>query len=92
MLMILRNLRRLYLILFRKDYVLKQLNTRKGHCLRHGCCDLSFFHKIISNSCLDKKDRTKCLLWEDLPYICKVYPIDEKDKHPDTKGYCGFYW
>lgn len=85
-----RFLRRKLYMTFRKDYVKKQLETRKGICGGHGCCDLSFFHR--KRKCLDPCDRTKCLKWEDLPYECIVYPFDEKDKVPETRPYCNFYW
>jgi len=63
---------------------------RKGTCGRHGCCDLSILSKL--HKCIDPNDRTKCLKWDNLPFDCKAYPFDEKDKIPETKEYCCFYW
>tara|TARA_Y100000310_G_C20590348_1_gene767647 strand:- start:640 stop:975 length:336 start_codon:yes stop_codon:yes gene_type:complete len=85
-----RALRRKYLIYFRPKYVEGQMRKRKGVCGRHGCCDLSIFHKY--RKCLSSSDRTKCLYWDNLPKECKLYPIDEEDKVPETRSYCNFYW
>jgi len=85
-----RILRRAFLKLFRPSYVRKQFATRKGVCGRHGCCDLSYFFR--NRDCLDPDDRTNCLKRNDLPPECMLYPIDEKDKIAETRGYCNFYW
>ncbi len=85
-----RWLRREYYISFKSDYIREQLRKRKGICGKHGCCDLSIFHK--SRRCLSKEDRTKCLRKSNLPIECKIYPFDEKDKIPETRSYCNFYW
>jgi len=89
---ILREIRRIYYLNFRKDYVMEQLRKRKGKCGRHGCCDLTVLCKLFSRKCLDKKDRTRCLKWNNLPFSCYAYPFDEKDKHHLTKDICNFHW
>ncbi len=81
--------RKIYLT-FRKRYVKRMMEKRKGVCLGHGCCDLSVFHR--NRKCLDPKDRTKCLVWDNLPKDCMIYPFDEKDKIPETRDYCTFHW
>jgi hypothetical protein len=90
-----RLLRREYYLLFRSDYIKKQLENRKGVCGRHGCCDLTITGKIFNKylrKCLSSKSRQTCLRWNNLPKECKLYPIDEKDKIPETRNYCNFHW
>jgi len=90
-----RILRRRYYILFRQSYVKEQLRKRKGICGYHGCCSLSILNKLYNvyyRRCLIKEDYARCLYWRKLPRECKVYPLDEKDKIPETKNYCNFYW
>jgi hypothetical protein len=90
-----RTLRRRYYMVLRPNYIEEQMKKRRGGCGRHGCCDLSFLHRIYNKyyrRCLSKDDRTRCLLWKNLPRECQVYPLDEKDKIPETRSYCNFYW
>lgn len=87
-----RVLRRIYLIWFKTEYVRQQIQSRKGICGKHGCCDLTILSRIASKNCLSSSDSTICLRWTELNFICKAYPIDEKDKIPETLGYCNFYW
>lgn len=91
-----RAIRRKYYIHFKPEYVKKQLRERKGICAQHGCCDLFILHRIYNlyfNKCLGKKSSRKvCLKWKNLPWECRVYPLDEKDKIPETKSYCHFHW
>lgn len=85
-----RLVRRWFYLTFRRKYVLRQVAGRKGVCGRHGCCDLSMLAKY--RKCIDPDDRTKCLKWDDQPFACRMYPFDEKDKHPATLEYCDFHW
>ena len=88
-------LRREYYIHLRPDYVDKQVKKRRGMCGQHGCCDLSLLQKIYNiyyRKCLSKDICSKCLRWENLPRGCRIYPLDEKDKIPETRSYCNFYW
>jgi hypothetical protein len=87
-----RWVRRRYLIWFRPDYVRAQIESRKGSCGRHGCCDLTMFAPVLRRGCFSKKEKSMCLRWGKLPAECRLYPIDEKDKIPETLDYCGFYW
>jgi len=89
---ILRYVRRLYYFKFRGDYVMGQLRRRKGKCGMHGCCDLTVLNRLFFRKCLDRRDRTKCLKQGNLPFMCHVYPFDEKDKHHLTGDICNFYW
>lgn len=81
-----RAIRREYYILFKQDYIKEQLKKRKGVCGMHGCCALYCHRKCIG------ADKKTCLKWDNLPYRCRIYPFDEKDKHPATRAYCNFYW
>lgn len=90
-----RVLRRKCYLLFKPSYVKKQLENRKGTCGQHGCCDLTIAGKIFNKylrRCLSRKSRKTCLRWQNLPKECKLYPLDEKDKIPETRNYCNFYW
>jgi len=85
-----RHLRRRFYYIFRRNYVRTMIANRKGVCGRHGCCDLSILTRF--RACIDPADRTKCLKWRCLPFHCQRYPFDEKDKIPETRSYCSFYW
>ena len=85
-----RLLRRQFYFTFRRKIVLDRVARRKGVCGRHGCCDLSSLAR--HRRCLDPADRTRCLKWRDLPFGCRVYPFDETDKIPETRGTCAFHW
>jgi hypothetical protein len=85
-----RVMRRFYYMTFRGSHVREMMRKRRGTCGKHGCCDLTIFRK--HPRCLDGHDRTHCLKWGSLPSSCRVYPIDEKDKIPETVPYCNFYW
>jgi len=80
---IIRAIRRECYILFKPEYITYSLKKRKGKCGKHGCCNL------YKRSCIKGN---RCLKWDSLPYRCRIYPFDEKDKHPATKSYCNFYW
>lgn len=86
-----RIVRRYFLIIFCPFYVLNQVISRKGHCKHCGCCR----HIFIVPTCFDKENNI-CKVWkykgyDYLPIICKIYPIDEKDKNENYKE-CNFYW
>jgi hypothetical protein len=87
-----RQLRRKYYFAFRKDYVKKSIEKRKGKCGRHGCCDDQ--PSLIKCKSSNGKG---CILWKErgydtLPEECKKYPFDEKDKSEFSKKYCTFHW
>ena len=78
-------IRRNYYLRFRKKYVQESIKNRKGQCKHQGCCN----HSLLKCSAICGKD---CKLWKDLPEMCKIYPLDEKDKSWWSKKNCGFYW
>jgi len=89
---ILRHLRRLFYIRFRRKYVAEQLRKRKGTCKNCGCCATM----IIPCKHFDKK-KGECIFWQKhghgaLPPVCLAYPFDEKDKTKFAKKNCAFYW
>lgn len=82
-------------MLLKPDYIKEQIKRRKGVCAHHGYCALSVFNRIYNiyyRKCLTKKDYISCLRWKNLPAECRIYPLDEKDKIPETRSYCNFYW
>lgn len=89
---ILRGMRRAYYFTFKMEYVMEQLKRRKGKCGNHGCCDLTLLSRLFSRNCFDREGGTMCKRWENLPFVCRAYPFDEKDKIPSTRSHCNFYW
>ncbi len=89
---ILLNIRRFYYIIFRRRYVERSVENRKGNCGCHGCCRT----RIYSCKWMEYKTN-KCTLWkglgyDGLPTLCKILPFDEKDKTEFNKNHCNFYW
>lgn len=84
--------RRCFYLIFRRSHVLRMVEARKGTCGAHGCCNIYLWHKLFFRRCTDPADRTRCRKWNNLPELCRLYPFDEKDKGPRTRGCCNFYW
>lgn len=82
---ILRHIRRWLLVIFRPTYVMRSLSSRKGKCKQCGCCG-------ASRRCRHFVPPIFCEAFDNLPFMCDLYPIDEGDKTPFAKEYCGFYW
>jgi hypothetical protein len=87
------KIRRVFLIAFRKKRVLQMLDRRQGACSRCGaCCKLMFQCPAYD----DSDGNPKCLVYNDRPGVCGLFPLDEKDLRerdmvmPDRK--CGFYF
>lgn len=86
------KVRRAFLIAFRKKEVERRLSQRHGDCTRCGaCCKLLFRCPAY-----DETDgNPKCLIYNDRPGVCGLFPLDPKDLRdrdltmPGTK--CG-YW
>jgi hypothetical protein len=88
-----RALRRYSYWFFKRDYVFKQIALRKGKCGMHGCCGFKRFIFFLECKHFDKKTKL-CKVWNKPGnVVCKrIYPFDEKDKNPETREYCNFYW
>lgn len=85
-------LRRRYLLWFRKGYVKKSIAVRRGGCKMCPCCHTrGLLNKEGRCKHLSIKDN-KCIVYEKLAPVCKLYPVDEKDKTPFSKERCGYYW
>ncbi len=87
-----RVFRRYFYVIFKREYIRKQIKNRKGSCIGHGCCKT----RIIHCAHFIKKTN-ECNLWKEkgykaLPYLCKISPFDEKDKTNFVKKNCNFYW
>ena len=81
-------LRKRYLFLFRKKYVIKSLNNRKGECKQCGTCcrTMILCPHLKEDSCTIYQDG-------DLSKFCKLYPLDKADQNlSGTVGKCGYYW
>src|SRR5262245_7778356 len=87
------KVRRAFLIAFRKKRVIEKLDRRRGACSRCGaCCKIMFKCPAYD----DSDGNPKCLIYNDRPGVCSLFPLDEKDLRernavmPGTK--CGFYF
>ena len=87
------KVRRAFLIAFRKQRVVEKLDRRRGACSRCGaCCKIMFKCPAYD----DADGNPKCLIYNDRPGVCSLFPLDEKDLRerdivmPGTK--CGFYF
>jgi hypothetical protein len=87
------KLRRAFLVTFRKGRVAKKLERRRGACSRCGaCCKLLFNCPAYD----DADGNPKCLVYNDRPGVCGLFPLDEKDLRerdiimPAKK--CGFWF
>ena len=87
------KLRRTLLLAFRKKRVEEKLKRRQGACNRCGaCCKLLFKCPAYDDSHGDPK----CLIYNDRPGVCGLFPLDEKDLRdrdfvmPERK--CGFFF
>jgi hypothetical protein len=87
------KIRRAILCNFFKSRVEKKLELRRGACSRCGaCCKL-----LLNCPAYDDSDGSpKCLVYNDRPGVCGLFPLDEKDLRerdivmPDRK--CGFWF
>jgi hypothetical protein len=87
------KIRRAFLIGFRKKRVLEKLDRRRGGCSRCGaCCKIVFRCPAYD----DADGDPKCLIYNDRPGVCGLFPLDEKDLAerdivmPEKK--CGYYF
>lgn len=85
------KVRRTFLIKFRKKRVEEMLQRRRGACSRCGaCCKLLFRCPAYD----DTDGDPKCLVYNDRPGVCGLFPLDERDLRernvvmPDRS--CGF--
>jgi hypothetical protein len=87
------KIRRAFLIAFRKKRVEEKLDRRRGACTRCGaCCKIVFRCPAYD----DSGGEPRCLIYDDRPGVCGLFPLDEKDLRdrdivmPDKK--CGYYF
>ena len=87
------KVRRAFLIAFRKKRVAGKLERRRGACTRCGaCCKIVFRCPAYD----DSNGEPRCLIYDDRPGVCGLFPLDEKDLRdrdivmPDRK--CGFFF
>jgi len=85
--------RRAFLIALRKKHVEGMLERRRGECLRCGaCCKIL----IRCPSYDDSSGSPRCLIYEDRPGNCGLFPLNEYDLRdrniiqPHRK--CGFHF
>src|SRR5687768_563202 len=70
------KVRRAFLIAFRKKRVEEKLDRRRGACSRCGaCCKIMFRCPAYD----DSDGNPKCLIYNDRPGVCSLFPLDEKD-------------
>jgi hypothetical protein len=87
------KVRRAFLIAFRKKRVVEKLGRRRGACTRCGACCKILFNCPAYD---DSDGNPKCLIYNDRPGVCGLFPLDEKDLRdrdfvmPSKK--CGYYF
>ena len=81
------KLRRFYLVYFRKEYVKKQLASRKGECLQCAqCCSFVFVCPMLTR-------QRSCRTYNKFRLeMCRSFPIDQRDIDEVTRcgGTCGY--
>src|SRR3954468_8424941 len=87
------KLRRTFLVTFRKGRVVEKLDRRRGACSRCGaCCKIMFKCPAYD----DSDGNPKCLIYNDRPGVCSLFPLDEKDLRDRdivmSGKKCGFYF
>jgi len=87
------KLRRAFLIAFRRERVIEKLDRRRGACTRCGaCCKILFQCPAYD----DADGNPKCLIYNDRPGVCSLFPLDEKDLRDRdivmSGRRCGFYF
>jgi hypothetical protein len=87
-----RQIRRIYYAVFRRDYINESLKHRAGSCKMCSCCPTRLFSCRHYNY-----EKKKCTIWERegfeaIPYFCRIYPFDEKDKSEFARKHCGYFW
>ena len=72
----------------RKRYVRRQLEERKGSCLRCGnCCKILFNCPFADFS----NDLVHCKIYDVRFHVCRIFPIDERCLQ-DVNFECGFFF
>lgn len=87
------KIRRAFLVSFRKGRVVEKLDRRRGACTRCGaCCKIMFQCPAYD----DADGNPKCLIYNDRPGVCSLFPLDEKDLRDRdivmAGKKCGFYF
>jgi hypothetical protein len=87
------KVRRAFLVTFRRDRVIEKLDRRRGACTRCGaCCKIMFQCPAYD----DADGNPKCLIYNDRPGVCSLFPLDEKDLRDRdivmSGRKCGFYF
>jgi len=87
------KIRRAFLVSFRRGRVVEKLDRRRGACTRCGaCCKIMFQCPAYD----DADGNPKCLIYNDRPGVCSLFPLDEKDLRDRdivmSGRKCGFYF
>ena len=81
--------RRFYLVYFRKEYVKRQLASRKGECHQCAqCCSFVFHCPMLTEGRL-------CRTYDKFRLeMCKSFPIDQRDIDEVVRcgGACGYHF
>lgn len=80
---------KIYVFSLSKEYIDRQIKLRKGECSQCGeCCKFMDVFK-----CKFLSDDNKCLIQDNKPEKCKLFPIDEKHLEiTGLKGVCSYHW
>ena len=81
---------RRYYHFFNKEKVSVSVQERKGNCIRCGrCCQASIRCPKLS---YDENNLAMCLIHEQRPGMCRIYPFNSKDFFSHIKETCGFFY
>ncbi|MBF0406012.1 MAG: YkgJ family cysteine cluster protein [Candidatus Riflebacteria bacterium] len=81
------QVKRRYLMLWKRETVEDGLAERQGECLGCGeCCKASFVCPFL----FEYRGKLLCKIHETKPEVCKTYPFCEEDMFPHAKAKCGY--
>ena len=82
------RLRRMHLMILRREHVKKSVSLRKGECNQCGeCCKFVFECPMLQK----KKGKYTCRIYKVRPDICRLFPLTHEDiRHLSHE--CDFFW
>ncbi|MBF0547926.1 MAG: YkgJ family cysteine cluster protein [Candidatus Riflebacteria bacterium] len=83
------QVKRRYLMLWKRETIEKEISKRRGECLGCGeCCKASFSCPFL----FEYQGKLLCKIHETKPEVCKTYPFSKEDMFPHAKEKCGYYF
>lgn len=86
-----RAIRRWYLFNFKPEYIEALQKRKRGDCPRPSECNCCYM--MVRLFPCEYASKKGCLIQETKSEMCKITPIDEKDKSEIQKRLnCKYYW